>query len=289
MSDETEDRVVPEEKRQFEYPPDFLDPGIPKGVLSPSGFSTYKKCPRMFEYAYVLGMRKPPGIAMLKGTAIHKGAEVVHRHTINTGHRMQIDEAVQAVADEFERGLQNIEKNIEDSDPGLVKDRALSNFRTYYTQAVPLINPIAAEKTFAVKVGTVPMRGVIDLIDRIPGEIVLGEDDPENPPLVEVVSDLKTTTKAWSEQMVNFSTQLTIYSIVEKQPRVRVDLLVDKKTGASYVPMRAYRTLQEQKVIIEDIEEVVMHIKAGVFPRCLPDSYLCTPRFCGYYADCRGV
>jgi hypothetical protein len=288
MSDEIEEEV-PEEvvKREFEYPPDFLDPGLPKGVLSPSQFGMYKRCARQYEYAYVKGLRRPPGIAMLKGTAIHKGAEVVHKHTIATGQRMTMEAAVQEVADEFEEGLEKVEKDPE-VNVGAVKDRTLANFRIYYVQAVPLIRPVAAEKTFAAKIGTVPMRGVIDLIDRVPGEVVLGVDDPDNPPLVEVVSDLKTTTKKWSDQMVDYSVQMTIYALVENTPRIRIDLLVDQKSGTKYVPIRALRSTREKQVIVEDVEEMANLVKKGIFPRCLPDSYVCTPRFCGYYAECRG-
>jgi hypothetical protein len=288
MSEDLEEEV-PEDsgKRTFEYPPDFLDPGLPKGVISPSQFGMYKRCPRQYEYAYVKGLRRPPGISMLKGTAIHKGAEVVHKHTIATGLRMSMEQAVQEVSDEFEDGLEDVEKDPE-VNVGEVKDRTLANFRIYYVQAVPLIRPVAAEKTFAAKIGTVPMRGVIDLIDRVPGDIVLGVDDPDNPPLVEVVSDLKTTTKKWTDQMVNHSVQMTIYSLVENTPFIRVDLLIDQKSGTKYLPIRATRSNREKQVIVEDVEEMASLVKKGAFPRCLPDSWVCTQRFCGYYAECRG-
>lgn len=287
MSEDIEDVVEPvTDKRVFSYPEGFLDPGLPKGVLSPSQFGMYKKCPRQYYYSYVLGRIRPPGIAMVRGTAIHKGAEVVHKHTIETGLRLSMEAAVQAVSDSFDEGAATVEKDPEVV-VGDVKDRALANFRVYYTNAVPLIRPIAAEKTFAVKIGTVPIRGVIDLIDSIPGEMTL-DTDPDNVPQVEVVSDLKTTTKTWSAQMVDFSTQLTIYSIVENVARVRVDLVVDQKTGAKYVPVRSTRNAMEKRVITEDLEEMVSLVKQGIFPRCLPDSYVCTPKYCGYYAECRG-
>jgi hypothetical protein len=288
MTEDIEDDIPEDSKeRKFEYPPDFLDAGLPKGVISPSQFGMYKRCPRQYEYAYVKGIRRPPGISMLKGTAIHKGAEVVHKHTIATGQRLSMEAAVQEVADEFEDGLENVEKDPE-VNVGEVKDRTLANFRIYYVQAVPLIRPVAAEETFAIKIGTVPMRGVIDLIDHVPGDVVLGVDDPDSPPLVEVVSDLKTTTKKWTDQMVNHSVQMTIYSLVKKTPFVRVDLLIDQKSGTKYLPIRATRSNREKQIIVEDVEEMAMLVKKGVFPRCLPDSWVCTQRFCGYYAECRG-
>jgi CRISPR/Cas system-associated exonuclease Cas4 (RecB family) len=291
----TEETKKPErEGLVFPYPEgdDFFDPGIPKGVISPSGFTMYRKCPRQFQYAYVLEMKKPPAVAMLKGTAIHKGAEVVHKHTIEHGSLLGMDAAVQAVDDRWEKEVGDIE-DWDDGDgnilaAGVIKDITISNFRAYYVQAVPLIKPVAAEKPFAMKIGTVPIRGVIDLIDSIPGEYSL-EDDPEQPPpSIEVVADLKTTKMRWAQQKLDHDVQMTIYSYVENTPQIRVDLLLDAKKGATYCPMRTTRSRQEKKVMVEDLEETVDLIKKGVFPRCDPTSWACTPKFCGYYEMCRG-
>lgn len=276
-----------DDKPTFEYPEDFFDDGIPKGVLSISGFGTMRRCAKQFEYAYVDGLRNPPGVAMTKGKAVHKGAEVVHRYTIDHGELMQLEEALQKVSDKFDDDKVEIE-DWEDLKEGTVKDAALANFRVYYKQAVPLIRPVAAEKTFAQKFGTVPMRGVIDLIDKVPGDYSL-EDDPEQPPpLVEVVSDLKVTGKSWSEQRIQNDPQLTAYSIVEGTERVRADILLDQKKGTFYKPMRALRDVNIKKRLIEDLESVVYQIKKGLFPRCDPTAWNCSPRWCGYYTRCMG-
>jgi hypothetical protein len=273
---------------RFPYPEnDFFDDDLPNGVISPSGFGTYIKCPRQYEYAYVKGIRKAPGIAMLKGTSIHKGAEVVHRHTIEHGVPLGVDEATQAVADTFAAEEESVE-DVTKEEKGVAKDEAIKSFRVYHRDAVPHIKPVAAEKPFAVKIGTVPVRGVIDLIDKVPGEYSL-EDDPElPPPEIEVVSDLKTTAKRWSPQQLAFDQQLTIYAIVENTSRVRIDMLLAQKKATTYCPMRAHRSRAMKQSLVEDLEEVVTYIKKGVFPRCNPTSWVCTERYCGYYKDCRG-
>lgn len=278
----------------FPYPEgdDFFDPGIPKGVISPSGFTMYRKCPRQFEFAYVLEMKKPPAVAMLKGTSIHKGAEVVHKHTIANGTLLSMDAAVAAVSDRWEKEVSSVE-DWDDGDGNLIpvgvaKDATISNFRAYYVQAVPLIKPVAAEKAFAQKIGTVPIRGVIDLIDAIPGEHGL-EDDPDQPaPKIEVVADLKTTKMRWAQQKLDYDVQMTIYAFVENTSQIRVDLLLDAKKGATYCPMRTTRSRKEKALMVEDLEQTVDLIKKGIFPRCDPTSWACTPKFCGYYSICRG-
>lgn len=277
MTEEIEVEVVETSDRKFEYPPNFLDTGLPKGVMSPSQFDMYRRCARQYDFRYIQGLIEPPGIAMIKGTAVHRGAEVTHRHTIDTGTPLGVEAAVQEVADNFVEQLERVALG-KDDDPGREKDRAIANFRVYYAQAVPKIHPVAAEKTFAVKIGTVPVRGVIDLIDRV-------EDAGAE---VEVVSDLKVTGRIWPDQKIECAPQLTFYSIVENTPRVRVDFLLDQKSGTRYEPKRTLRTLNDKRVLTEDLEQVVDLIKRGIFPRCDPTSWACTERFCGYYNKCRG-
>lgn len=272
---------------QFEYPPDFFDDDIPRGVISPSQFNMFRRCPKQYYFRYVLDLIKPPAVAMIKGTAIHKGAEVVHRNTIETGEPLGIEEATQAVVDTFEKSKEDVE-DWEGSDASKIKQSAISNFRTYYKQAVPLIRPAAAEKAFALKLGGIPVRGVIDLVDQVPGDYQLEDDPDKPPPLIEVVSDLKTTTRLWPQQKIDMEPQLTFYALAENTDRVRVDFLLDQKSGSRYEAKRSLRSVNEKRVLIEDLIEVVDLIKKGVFLRCDPTSWVCTPNFCGYYEKCRG-
>lgn len=276
------------DKIVFPYPKeDFFDDKLPKGVLSPSGFNMFKKCPRQFEYAYVLQLIRPPGISMVKGTAIHAGVEVVHAHTINHGRPLGVREGIQTVSDTYDAEKDLIEDaTVPEKDAG--KDSAINNFKIYYKEAVPLIDPVAVEKPFAKKIGNVPFRGVMDLIDRIPGDYTLEDDPEEPPPKIEIVSDLKTGKKMWSDQRVEHEPQLTFYAIVENTDRVRVDFLLDLKSGCKYKYRRALRDVNSKRLLVEDAEEVAHLIKKGYFPRCDPTHWVCTEKFCGYYADCRG-
>ena len=282
-------------KAQLEFPypdDDFLDDDLPKGVLSPSGISSYKTCPRRFMYSYIDGIIQPPAGVMVKGTAIHRGAEVVHKHTIETGKPMGLEEARQEVSDTFDDEKDDVEDWGEEGDikkdAGMVKDEAVNNFTVYYRNAVPLIQPVAAEEPFAIRVGTVPVRGVIDLIDKVKDDFVLTEDPDAPETMIEVVSDLKTTKRMWIPQMLAQSEQLTFYALAKQTSNVRVDFLLDQKSGVKYVPKRSVRDANQKRLLVEDVEEVAHLIKQGVFPRCSPTAWNCTPKFCGYYDRCRG-
>lgn len=286
----SEDDNVKEERasdRTFVYPEGFLDSGLPKGVMSPSQVGMFQRCPRQYEYRYVRELVDPPGISMVKGTAIHKGAEVTHRRMIETGEPVSFQEGVESVANCFDTESKFIER-WDGVAPGVVKDAAINGYATYYRYAVPRIKPVHAEKTFAIKVGTVPVRGVIDLVDRIQDTDMSLENDPDNPRLVEVVSDLKTTAKKWPEQKIRFTSQLTFYALAEGTSRVRIDFLIEGKTGTKYEQERSVRDAHDIRLLIEDVEEISDMIKKGYFPRCDSTSWVCTEKFCGYYARCRG-
>lgn len=276
-----------EHERKFEYPPNFMDEGLPKGVISPSQFDMFRRCARQYMYRYIEDRIQPPAVAMVKGSAIHYGAEVTHRSTIETGSPLPLEAAEQEVADLYEAKSEDIE-DWEGEDKSKEKEAAVRNFRIYYYQAVPKIKPLKVEHTFAQFIGTVPVRGVIDLIDSVVTDTPTVDDDPDNLPMVEVVSDLKVTSRKWPEQKIRHAAQLTFYSIVEDTERVRVDFLLDQKSGTKYDPIRSLRTIVDKQILVEDVEEVVFLIKKGNFPRCDPTSWVCTPRFCGYYERCRG-
>jgi len=271
----------------FPYPDDhFLDPGIPKGVLSPSGFNSYRRCPRQYMYSYVLGLRMPPKVVMIKGTAIHKGAEVVHKHTIEKKSLMSREESLQAVADSFDEEKEEVE-DWSETDEGTAKDEAIYSFEAYYHQAIPYINPIAAEEPFALRIGGVPIRGVIDLIDSVEDQWSIVEEGEEKP-RIQVVADLKTTKKKWPLQKIEKEPQLTFYALAKDTAHTRVDFVIAGKKGVTYVPVSAERDALEKRILTEDVIDVADNIKAGRFPRCDPTTWACTPSFCGYYDMCRG-
>jgi hypothetical protein len=134
----------------------------------------------------------------------------------------------------------------------------------------------------------VPVLGIIDLVDSVKNPDMSLENDPENPQMVEVVSDLKTVKRLWPAGRIENEPQLTFYAIAENTDRVRIDFLAALKTGTKYTPVTSKRGRQDKMVLLEDVAEVSKNIKAGIFPRCAPTGWHCSPTFCGYFTRCRG-
>lgn len=287
MSEDLDD-VVEEIPKEQKFEDGWLDPELPKGYLSPSQVSMYRMCSMQYMYAYILQLKKPPGIAQLRGTAVHKGVEATHLHTIAHGIPMSMDEGASTVSDKFDAKAAEIESWEEESQ-GDAKDKAIRMFKVYYREAVPHIHPIRVEHNFkwSRDLCGVPVLGVIDLVDSIVDPDLSLENDPENPNRVEVVSDLKTVKSFWPESRVHNSAQLTFYSIAENTNRVRIDFIAAQKSGTKYKAVSSTRSRQDKTIVLEDVASIAYQIKQGNFYRCSPEGWNCSPVYCGFYAICR--
>ena len=262
-------------------PDDLKDPGLPTGLFSHSQYGAYKRCPKSYEFRYVQGLKIPPGASMFRGTAVHAGAEAAHEHIIAKATIPLLDEMRSVVSDAFEKGKEEVQ-DWDGEEPGAVKDESIRLYQKYHQENLPKLRPVAAEEGFAVRVGTVPVQGFIDLVERHVG---FGAPKPDDP---YIVADLKTSSSKWSAGDVEKDTQLTLYSIVRQTPFVRIDNLVSLKAGPTFHRLNASRDRTAQSVFIEDLEESVDLVKRGIFPKTQIDSWACNARWCGYWSMCRG-
>lgn len=278
---------VPESKRRRKQwavvPDEIKDPQLPKGVFSYSQYSTYKKCGEAYRRQYIEGHRTPPTPGMLQGTLVHVGAEEAHLAMIETGKVPEL-EAVQAIIKaKFKTESKEVVDWGEDK-PEDILAKALKVYEAYHTLGLPKLRPIAAEKPFAMKIGTVPMQGYIDLIDTVSVVLEEGKDPVDTP----IVTDMKTSAATWSQNDADLDPQFTLYSIVENVDTVRVDNLVSLKAGPKLVQITSKRDAHAKRVFIEDLEETVDLVKRGIFPKTSIDNWACSKKWCGYYTLCRG-
>jgi hypothetical protein len=134
------------------------------------------------------------------------------------------------------------------------------------------------------------MIGYIDLIDERPAMEIPGMT-PEIAalsPKRRVVVDTKTGSKKWSKAALANNAQLTLYAHIEGVPDVRVDQLMTLTKGPVYVPGESTRTQAQIEIVVEHINEVANHIRAGVFPKTSVDNWACNEKHCSHWLMCRG-
>lgn len=262
---------------------DFIDPELPKGTFSNSAYNSYKICGYAYQLKYI---DKQPWIGttqMVRGSSVHKGVEQLLRDKI-AGKKTPLAEGLATVAKDYDERSLTV-KDWLDEKPGELKDRVLKLYEIYHTTVVDNLNPKAVELPFAVKVEGIPMTGFIDLITE-DAAITVGGVAIDDAPKKHVIRDLKTSGKSWSEDQVNKSTQLTLYSHITGVPDVAIDLLLATKKPV-FKSTPAKRVKRDAQVLMEDMHEVVDQIKKGNFPKTSIDNWACGER-CPYWTQCRG-
>jgi len=261
-------------KRELPVLPEgFADNALPTGTFSHSQYGLYKKCPKAYEFRYVKKEVVPPKAAMTQGVLVHAGVEHALRSKMANA-TASLDEVESVITTEFNASKDGVDW--EDTAPDSVRVSAINAYRLYHQRALPTVHPQAVESLILYKAGTVPVLGYLDLIDQIPG-------DP-----VKVVVDLKTSKAKWSDRDIDTDTQLTLYALATGIPHVRVDNLVIRSSTSEFQQLERMRSVQQMRVLTEDLEETVALIKAGIFPKTSIDSWMCTPNWCGYWTQCRG-
>lgn len=270
---------------------------LPLPYLSVSQVEQYLKCPKQFEFRYIKGQKRPPGIAMVQGTVVHKAVEEGYRHVIASAELPELDFVLDTYSGALDAGLKEdvVWDDGEDADaaakdPGALKDQGVALLKNWHREKLPEVKPTAVEKSFVTSFGGIPIVGRVDLIDRV--EKPLDESgaaaQTDMHPLLDTVVDNKVVGKTYQKSKVDSALQMSLYAHATGIPRARYDLFVKTKTP-KITTMLTSRNQQQINWAIEIFVQVARAISAGVFPPCVPDSFLCNPKWCGYWANCRGA
>jgi hypothetical protein len=283
---------------------------LPKKTLSHSQIDMYMRCPRQYEFRYIKDIKKPPRGALALGTSTHAALEFTHHHIVDHGVPASTEQLLDAYSTKWDEAIQEIPEEMwkqDEEDPGQVKDSGITLVKLYNAKHAQFVRPHVEtlpdgrtirgiEKEFNTSVGDVPVTGYIDLIDTNDPTAVMtreeyallqskGQDIPVL--LRTALADVKTKSKSMTQSDVDGSLQLTMYSYVEKVPNVRFDQLLKQK-NPQFKQLKATRTEQDYRWLIEVVTSVARAISAGIFPPCNPSGWTCSAKWCGYYNECRG-
>jgi hypothetical protein len=250
--------------------------------LSYSKISALLRCPRAFEYNYVLKTPVPLKGRVLAGRCYHHAVaaaalkwqlfketapadevadELSKRWAAETGARVNYD-------DQREEKTEATLIDFGDDDPGKLKDAAIRLAQLYVAEVLPGLDILYIEKRMAVDLDGVPFIGYLDL--ELAGDIVV---------------DHKLRQKRMSKEEVDRDIQPSSYALLK---------------GGSII-FQFHQALDIKKPAIELIEtargegdiawfrqlaaDVWRQIQAGIFPPN-PLFWGCGPG-CEHYLDCR--
>ena len=148
-------------------------PALPY-ALSPSSISSFKECPLAFKFSYVDRLPEPPSVWTAKGTLVHLALQYLL-------DRPADDRTVDAALADLDRARVTLAHDPEfsalelDDEERAAFDRdAEALVRRYFDLEDPTtVHPIGLELRLEAQVSGVRIRGVIDRLDLVDGELVV--------------------------------------------------------------------------------------------------------------------
>lgn len=277
---------------------------LPTGYLSNAQVEMYLRCPKQYEFRYIRGDMRPPGVAMAMGSSTHKAVEVTHHHIVDHDEPAPAEQVIAAFSDTFEKRAKEVPEadwTEEGVHQGAIKDAGIQLVSMYNRIFAPKVKPQVKgtvrgiEKKFEIVIEGIPMVGYIDLIDTNADAIMTdeerqllrqyGKDVPEV--FRTAIADFKTRSKSISEDEVKGSLQLTLYSYAEGISLVRYDQLLRQKQP-KVKRIHSMRATTDHQWMVKVVTDVARAITAGIFPPCNPTNWCCSAKWCGFWSQCRG-
>lgn len=257
---------------------------IDKPHLSASQLEMYCKCPEAYRRRYIEREIIPPGMAILKGSAFHRGVETNMRQKIESHSDLpasdMVDAAVAAL-DEAARGNFLLSADEESRGESIVIGEAIDDtsamVKVHAEKQAPDYQPVLVEETVRIELPKAPrdLLGIIDLADD------RGR-----------VTDFKTAGKKKSQADADDSVQLTVYAAAYQRrfgqapAEVRLDAIVRTKTKTERQIVSSDRSMHDFSALANRLNVVSSSIDAGSFPPATPGAWWCGPKWCGYWASC---
>lgn len=246
--------------------------------LSHSQISLLLRCARQYYYRYIEKLQVPVGSALILGSSYHKALEVNFLAKVKDGQDLGIDVLQDAYDTEWNSRLSRDEIDWQGDSPGDIKDCGKQLLATYMQHAAPFVMPAEVERRFSVHLPELDgytLDGIIDLITD-----------------AGVIVDHKTASRSKTQEDVDGDLQPYAYaaalftdpalSVVDFEFHTAV-----KKKAPDIQRLSTKRTRADVDWYLGLVCESVRMIRAGIFPPN-PCGWHCSPKWCAYYAKCKG-
>lgn len=258
-----------------------------KKYISASQLGMFERCGEQYRRRYLEKEIIPPGIAQVRGSGVHGGARENFRQKKETHEDLSKKDIIEISVAEFERVVskQGVFLTQEEESIGYnkvigeTKDSVVRLADLFSTEVAPEYQPIYVEESHRLVIPDSPydLLAVMDLADDL-----------------DRVADLKTGAKSKTQKEADTSEQLTFYALVFKAltrrlpTEVRLETLVDTKTPKRQ-PLVSMRDQQDLEILVAHVDTMIKALAKEVFIPAQPNSWVCDPRYCGYFNTCKYV
>jgi len=268
------------------YPPPA--PGLTR--ISQSTLREYLRCGIAWAFRREDGNRYAT-VRMLIGSGVDRGAAADHEAKIHERSPLSVGDIVDVSIAGYEAEVAETEVPAARVEIDQGKDETAAAARAFAVDLSPAIVPIAAQ---------VPM------VAALPGRDVELVGTPD---LIEEIglADLKVG-RAWSQDAVDRSHQLTAYSLLHRihfgrwpgnaaRPRpgegfvakVRIDSIHRVRGGWQAERIWSYRTAEHVSAFLAVVDRAVAGMEAGIALPAPEGAWWCSPAWCPFWHRCPAV
>lgn len=247
-----------------------------------SQMGMYFACGERYRRWYLEGEKFPSGLAALKGTGMHKAAEVNFKNVLSCGEVLSTPEIVEAAVEGFESRLAKDGITLTEAEQSLGQDVAIGIAKDQVRTLAAAFSVFQAKAYIPRKVEqfvVIPVpRGSHDLLGVL--DLVTVSDQ---------VVDFKTSSRRKSVVSAAESLQLTMYAaghqVAYGKPAsdVRLDILVHTSKGVQRQVQVDHRDAKDFQVLANRINMMDQGLKAGVFLPAAPGDWGCSATWCQYF------
>jgi len=239
------------------------------------------RCPAQYEFRYIKGLKIPPAGVLVQGGAYHEALATNFLYKLRSQSDMKIADVLDAFSTSWENQLrkhqtaegEGFDKINWASNPGTLKDEAISMLQIYHRTIAPMIMPEQVEQELEISISKdLNYKGIIDLVD-----------------ISKIVIDHKLTGRRISQQDADKDIQVTGYHFLRNSEEQELKAAFHNavKTTKQVHIIETIRTKGNIDWWLSLIKKVSRQIESGIFPPN-PTGILCSEQFCGFYKLCRG-
>jgi len=142
--------------------------------LSPSRLSSFTSCGLQFRFSAIDRLPEPPTVAATRGTLVHAALE--HLFTLPAPERVPAaaDGCLDAAVERLRTDPDWTGLALDEAGEARMRDEAAGLVARYFRLEDPTtVHPVGLELKLEVEVGGVRLRGIIDRLDLVGGELVV--------------------------------------------------------------------------------------------------------------------
>lgn len=270
------------------------EPVVPKKPhTSASQINTFTNCGEQYRRRYLEKEIIPPGVAAVRGSSVHKGAEHNFVQKIKTFKDLPKAEIVDRAVAEFEARVKADGVFMSDEEEakgravviGAEKDRTVRLTGVFASDVAPVYQPEAVELKQTIVLPKAP-RDILGILDFVGTKVA--------EPTQKGIVDFKSVAKSKGQKTWDADPALSIYDLTfrAKEGRapdfIAVEELVDTKVPKR-VSITTSRSRRDFEALVARVNTVVSAVDAGVFVPANVGWWGCSPKWCGYWKTCAYV